>query len=319
MKKVTAFLCGILSVVIMIIAPFFRGGHKEQTVENGAILSVWQIDSFSGGYGSRTTFLRKVLLGFTKNNPSVSVLVAEHTPSSAQALIDKGVLPNVISYGPCSLELQGHALKLSKKGFLGGEVNGDIYALPFLRGGYFVIEKGGGASEVIIPQKEYSSNEVACLFSGITASEYKLMESEEAFLLFLRSDKATMIGCQREIVRLTARNEDFTYKVIEGYSDLYQYLSITKEDNFDQSKKLVDYLISSAVQSKLQDIKMFSVSEENRYYNDGCFSDFEKAKITNTLSAFSTKSHLKALKESAVKALNEKGDKGDILKYLKQL
>jgi hypothetical protein len=181
MKKITAFLCGILSLIIMIIAPFFKGGYKEQAEEKGAILSVWQIDSFSGGYGSRTTFLRKVLLGFTKSNPSVSVLVTEHTPSSAQTVIDKGVLPNVISYGPCSVELQGHALKLSNKGFLGGELNGDIYALPFLRGGYFVIEKGGGSSEVIIPKKEYSSHEVACLYSGVNASKYTLLESENAF------------------------------------------------------------------------------------------------------------------------------------------
>ncbi|MBR6737036.1 MAG: hypothetical protein IKL82_01565 [Clostridia bacterium] len=318
MKKITAFIFFIVAVLVMVIAPFLTN-TKTQTKENGAILSVWQIDSFEGGSGSRTSFLRKVLLNYTKQNPTVSVLVSSHTPSSATSLIEKGVLPDVISYGPCSVELSLLAKKLPFAGSGGGEINGELYAVPFLRGGYFVIQRGGGSSEVIISCGEYSMAPVATLFSGVKAKSYITLQNQEAYSLFLKKTSATMVGTQRDIIRLNGRGIDYTATPISEFSDVYQYLSVTSINNAVHAEKLVGYLLSDKVQSKVTEINMLSVSISGLYKGEENYSLLEKVKIKYTPSAFSTKSHLETCNQTALNLLNSGGDKGDIIKYLKQL
>lgn len=319
MKKTTAFLFGIACALIMVIAPFLTKSESVNEGQTPVILSVWQIDSFEGGSGSRTAFLRKVLSEFSKKNPLISVVVSSQTPTSANNLLKQGNFPDVISYGACSVELQGYAKSLPFKAQGGGAVGAKCFAVPFLKGGYFVIKKGEGDKKVIVSTSEYSTSEIACLFSKNSFDDYLFLSHQDAYATFLNRKNAVMVGSQRDIIRLLNRGENFDATPISDYSDIFQYLSVTSSKNLDASVLMVEYLIGSSVQNKVSEINMLSPYLKGLYQDNKSYALLEDITPSYTLSAFSTKEHLAFCKQHAVSLLLSKGDKGDIIKYLKQL
>ena len=170
-KFSTLFSCLVICFVIVCV-PFVK--TAKSPIEDGkenykAIIEVWQIDTFEGGVGSRTAFLRNVASAFTKNHNNVLFLVSSHTVDSAKSLIDSGKYPDVISCGGNSLDLSGKILSL--KGFNqvdGGETNKNRYMVAWCKGGYFEIKRQNAKSvdKVIVSEGVYNSGSIAKAFSN---------------------------------------------------------------------------------------------------------------------------------------------------------
>ena len=92
-------------IVFSLFFTIFIGKNKitEQNkitfpAEYKGIISLWQIDGFEGGSGSRKQFLLKVARDFEKQNQGVLVMVINHTFLSATENIERGILPDLISF-----------------------------------------------------------------------------------------------------------------------------------------------------------------------------------------------------------------------------
>ena len=138
MKRFIGFLFGAICLLVIALSPFLINKSSASTQDKSVILTVWHIDGFEGGKGSRYTFLREVATSFSKQNKGVYILVSSYTQSGANDLINKGKTPDVISFGGVGLNIQNYAQELDENGFDGGVVNGKRYAVSYLKGGYFV-------------------------------------------------------------------------------------------------------------------------------------------------------------------------------------
>ena len=93
-------------LIFCIIFTFLFGAGKiaeksqvGKSEEYKGIITLWHVDSFEGGIGSRKQFLLKTARTFEKQNKGVLIMVISHTPESVKESMDKGVYPDLISFG----------------------------------------------------------------------------------------------------------------------------------------------------------------------------------------------------------------------------
>lgn len=134
----------------MLAAPFVVLGNlpRSDLFVAGArfegILELWHIESFEGGVGSRAGWLKKRSTAFEKQNKGCLVNVTVLTPEQAQEKLNNGerfdlasfsagagfeLLPYLSPYGGDVSCVRGDYLR-------GGQLNGKVYALPYMAGGY---------------------------------------------------------------------------------------------------------------------------------------------------------------------------------------
>ncbi len=325
MKKLTAILMGALIVVAIILLPFLKEKNYVKTEQKnyGAILTVWQIDSFEGGVGSRTSFLKKVANKFTKSHSGILFLVTAHTVESATNSLKNNDFPDVISFGACGLNLVNNLYALnSKSNFNAGQINGKQYVTAWCKGGYFLIKKGqGDYKKTIVSEGEYNSALIALCLEDLKASNLIIKSPKEAYSTFLDGNDCQFIGTQRDVVRLQNRNEEFLATPLTSYSDLYQYVAVTSTDQVKRqyAKSFIDYLLSKDIQKTLTDVKMLSVNIDGIYSDNESYAELEKVKTEYTMSPFASKNDILTAKKTAQNVINGKNNKSELLKFIKQL
>ncbi len=321
MKKVVSVICGLLCVAILIFSPFLIKSESKQKSKDSVILTVWHVDAFEGGRGSRYTFLRNVSMTFSKENQGVYVLVSNFTVEGISSALTEGKVPDVISFGGVGLELDKKAKEINAIVKDGGDVNGKKYAVSYLKGGYFVIKKGSGEGNVILSKSQFTSPEIAYLFSGITNKNYTVKQTSDAYATFLREENSTLIGTQRDVERLTASNEQFTATPIPYYTDLYQYVALTTQSDKNEfyARRFINYLLSDKIQNKITSLNMLSVTKSGLYSDNVYLSALEKIEIKYTVSPFSSKEIYDLACENSIKAINNGGNYQEISNFLKQL
>ena len=112
------------------------------------VLTLWNIDSFEGGCGSRSGYLEKICLEFEKQNKGVFIKVENLTIEQMQANIKMGVLPNLISFGANSgalfedkmVYLEDSCFNNLRSNFYASGLScGKLKAVPWAVGGYALI------------------------------------------------------------------------------------------------------------------------------------------------------------------------------------
>lgn len=271
--------------------------RKKGAAAEKRVVRVWNVDTFEGGKGSRTSFLKNAARETEKRREGVYYLVTSYSPEGAEEAFRQGGAPDVLSFGVGFSSHAEQALALSYS-FPGGEAGGKCYAFPWCRGAYYLFsltenfeEEGSAAISVggdNLPQ-------AAAYFGGITGEE---LPSLTAYSEFLRGGYRYLLGTQRDVCRFAVRGATVYSKPITEYNDLYQYYSILSERYWEDCMALLDTLLSQKQQDKLSEIGMDSV------INAGA----SEAKFT--VSAFSSK---EALAEIVQAARNRKNPE----KYLK--
>ncbi len=313
----------ILSLVIVFCITFtlFYGKTKInasapfiEKPEYKGVISMWQIDSFEGGVGSRKQFLLEMARTYEKNNQGVLVMVTDYTAEGAEEKFSQGIFPDIVSFG-LGLDVRNTCVLGGIDTVKGGQVGDSTYATAWCRGGYVLIANPKLANDfsalsngVIVSQSEYTEPLLALHVEGYTVQKYIVCQPMDAYVKFTNGESPYLLGTQRDIHRLERRGMEVITKPLEKYNDLYQYVAVTSSM---QTKKyyaidFVRFLRSETVQSKLGKIGMISpfISVENK---NPTLAQMQEIKNKYTLSAFSSKQLLKELQLLSRQAIS--GDK----------
>ncbi len=316
MKKIR-LICGFTLIFAIIFTLFFglkKVQNKEisgDSVQYKGIISMWHVDSFEGGKGSRRQFLLKVARSFEKKNQGVLIMVIEHTKESVKEQMENGVYPDLISYGN-GVEVDKLCKLNVKRKINSGIIGNDIYATAWCRGGYVLIEnpnlKEGvkGVDDVLlVSEQENTQPLVALLYEGLETKNYKALPSMEAYVSFVSNKNKYLLGTQRDVMRLINRGFEFNSIPITKFNDLYQYVSVTARDHvkYYYANKFVEYLLSDTIQNSLTEIAMQSAFFEVEFAEKE-LNDIQKSSANSTISPFTPEVVLDELKILAPLAIN---------------
>lgn len=310
--KVLRSLAAVTLVFAVLFTVFFgrykivESGVNTDRTEYKGVLTLWQIDSFEGGSGSRKQFLLKAARGFERKNSGVLIMVINQTADGAKACFDKGEYPDLISFG-CGVDVSKYTKITPTKKVLGGLIGNDCYATAWCKGGYVLIFNkdlvdenslnGSEIDELLVSQGEFIQPLAALCFENITAKSIETLKPFDAYVKFTSGKVKYFLGTQRDIVRLNNRGMEYNALPLEKFCDLYQYISVTSTDALKNyyANLFVEYLVSDEVQKHLNDISMFSPFI-NVDYDSDALNKMQNAKTSVTISAFTNKAQLEEIK-----------------------
>ena len=294
MKILKGILPFAICIFIIAFMPFaYKKTSAKQnlplkTPEHKHVLSLWNIDVFEGGVGSRGDFLSKIAVDFRING--VLVMVVNHTVESAKNSIEQGDLPDMISYGVGVDFVSKYARSLPKIDFSGGKLGGNFFAYPWCAGAYFLIAKNENnqpIDKLFVAKSTYNMPFGAIYFGKVEAKEVEVKNSLDAYSAFVSSkENVALLGTQRDLKRLEQRGLEFYAEPIGVFSDLVQYVSVFAKDTdrFNECVSFIKYLISEKVQKQLYKIGMLSVFYN--VYTEGVMAKVDFSKFQYTVSPF---------------------------------
>ena len=277
------------------------------------ILNLWHVDTFEGGTWSRKQFILSVARQFESQNPGVLVSVKQHTIDSINSELEKG-LPDLISFST-GINISGMSeLFLTSNDAC--TLNGKTYAVPYLMSGYYIFSKveiDGKTcfDKITVSDSDLTSPLTAFYASGYTANKITVKSPVNAFYDFCLGDSEVLVGTMRDANRIIANNLSVSVVPLNGYNDLYQYVSVTATSQIKKAyaDKFVNLLISNEVQEKVS--KLSILSPYVSLYTDGLLKECEKISTTLTISAFTPTSVYKQIKNVVIDG------KSDAVKELK--
>lgn len=287
MKK--SLVCYILSLVVALSVPimyFVRESNAEPNVDGRTILTLWHVDTFEGGINSRAGFLKNRAAEFERKfGGSTLISVETHTIVSIKAALDSGKYPDLISYGR-GVDIPTSRIFINK---------------CWCRGRYLLIFRGGSSDKIkkliISSQGDYTAPALAFVIEGgFSAESYEIIDSS---LAYAKIDAYTaLLGTQRDYYRLKNKG-GYTFVPLEKYNDLFQYIALTNERNYDLASAFIEYLTSREAQEKLTNIGMSSPYFDI-YGGELSYTDFQKE--TYSISPFEAElyAHAARLSLSAI-------------------
>ncbi len=318
---------GVIVLSTFFTAFFVKDILNEKKVEVQAqykgILTLWQIDSFEGGTGSRKQFLLKASRTFEKKNQGVLVMVINHTKTSMLENLSKGLYPDMISFGG-GAEVKGFSELNVERTVNGGLVGGKVYATAWCKGGYFLIANPNLVQEIpdelpslLVSQNDYTQPLTSLYFSGVKAREIEVKKPMDAYVKFVSGKTPYFLGTQRDIIRLSNRGMEVITSPIQEFNDLYQYICITSKDRqkIYYSEQFISHLTCDDVQSQLNNIGMFSPFIKVEYDNVH-LSAMQNQKNTYTLSAFTDGQTLVELQDLSLQVLKGNSEKENKIKNI---
>ncbi len=109
-------------------------------------LKIWHINTWQTGYGAFSTHLKNVFSGFEKSHYGVFVDVEGLTPEEASAKLQRGELPDILSFGMGYIkEPEGFLQDIDEYDGLreplarSATFKGKTYARPYALGGYLLL------------------------------------------------------------------------------------------------------------------------------------------------------------------------------------
>lgn len=246
-KKRTLILVAVI-VLIIIATPLLAFLQRKSAAADGfqtQSLSVWQIDGFEGGRGSRSQYLQnKGDKCF--ENAKIYLTVTSLSADAARLNLQQGKIPDIISYPAGFYGLENY---INKK---------DFAFRNWCRGAYcfLTLDESADFSDVttentVINAGKDNLPEVAAVLCGVGGAQSEAPTN--AYLTFLSGKYKYLLGTQRDIFRLKTRNVAFTVKPITQFNDLYQNISIITNDNakYENCKRYINYLLENNDAAKL--------------------------------------------------------------------
>ena len=254
----------LLAAAVIVFLP-----QTAEKAEARTVVRVWNIDTFEGGKGSRTAFLKSVA---RELKGEAYYLVTSYTLEGALSAFAEGDAPDVLSFGVGLSEFAERLLPL-KREFAGGELGGKTLAYPWCMGGYYLFSltdfEGEGRTVLSVGGENLPA--VAARLEGISGEE---TESVAAYTGFLSGKYRYLLGTQRDVCRFQARGVSVQARPLTKYCDLYQYIGILSSEKRDASLAFVEALLSPEVQGRLSQIGMFPL-ENNAERTVSVFSSRE--------------------------------------------
>ena len=218
--------------------------------EHERILTLWHVETFEGGVGSRGDFITGRAVEFGKKGRHV--LVKTHTIESAKESLKKGEKPDLVSFGIGA----DFVVPMAKRVTLtvaGEKVKSRAFV--WAQGGYFLFRKSGDETPIKTLTISDGGKNLPLGAANLTGVKYENIEtvkSTDAYLKLISGNTDAMLGTQRDIRRFTVKNFAYTATPLEKYNDLYQYVAITTddEDKLPTAKAFAEYLLSEKTAKK---------------------------------------------------------------------
>lgn len=292
MKFIKNNIVKILSIVFVVLLGFYVCGfgitkardfeiYKEPNIET-KIYTVWHIETFEGGGKSRIKYLNNIARNIEKNNPGTLFVVKQINPENVANSLENSI-PDIISFGyGLGGEILSHLASLDKTYNVrddlvnSGCFNGQVYALPYIVSGYSMITHGVLTDNIHCGTTNYTKPE-----NIYNSLNYKIAETEsqyEAYKDFVYNKSVSLLGTGRDVYRVNNLNSTGRLNAIitpiSCYTDLIQYIGITKTDDIISS--FLAQVFSTENQNKLTEYSLFS-SLYNKIYQSGIYNNMEDA------------------------------------------
>lgn len=246
-KKRTFILLSVIALIIIAVPLLAFFQRKTAAAENlqPQSISVWQIDGFEGGRGSRSQYLQNMGDKCFKNK-KVYVTVTSLSADAARLNLQQGKIPDIISYAAGFYGIEDH---INKK---------DFAYKNWCHGGYCLLTLDENADfgditaeNTVINAGKDNLSSVAAAYCGVSGARAEVPTN--AYLTLLNGKCKYLLGTQRDIFRLKMRNAAFAVKPVTQFNDLYQNISILTKDNakYAVCKSYVDYLLENNDVAKL--------------------------------------------------------------------
>ncbi len=253
MRKLLRFVSRALPFLVsfaVILALVFFPGEKGEAVAEKIVVRVWNVDTFEGGKGSRTSFLRRAAK--LAEGEGVYYLIESVTAEGASAAQDP---PDMISFGVGMSSYAERALPLPRS-FAGGMLGKECRAYPWCRGEYRLFsltDNFGEEGKTAISAGGSNLCSVAARLGGVEGEE---LDSVAAYTGFLDGKFRYLLGTQRDVCRFAVRGAEVFSRPLPAYNDLYQYISILSASKREECLRFLDVLLSEKVQGALGEIGM---------------------------------------------------------------
>lgn len=314
-NKIGAAICALLLAAAVLCAfvfavPALSESDAARPVGYKGVLRLWHIDGFEGGKGDRASFLARVARAYESANEGVLIMITSHTPESAEDALDRGFLPDMISYGGDCAFAADIAFPLAKYDCAAASAGGETLGVPWCEGGYFLFTAEGDFSDVsaentVLSQGRGTFPVAAAALEGLRGA-FEVQPSVQAYVSLIDGKYKYMLGTQRDVWRFSTRGFSVEAKPVESFSDIRQYLSVCtgSAEKYNACLDFLDLLLSEEVQKQLVSVGMCSPYFEIYGEEGGAMRALEKTQTKNVLGAFlqeTAREEFEALAESLLK------------------
>lgn len=223
----------IITTPIMVVADASNGKQNEKMTA----ITVWQVDSFEGGKGSRTNYLNNVGKSFS-NEYDCYINVISINSDAVRTNFSNNNFPDLLSYGAGIFGIENY-------------LHGKVPYYTWAYGSYCFLtldEKADftdiSANNTIINKGIDNFSNVAAVFCGVHGATVDTPTG--AYTKLISGKYKYLLGTQRDIFRLKTRGVSFKIKPVSEFNDLFQNISIiTTESNKTQmAQYFVNFLLS---------------------------------------------------------------------------
>ncbi len=240
MIKLKKLLCGTLCIASVAITVSYGFSFKESSSSEEKIqtLTLWQIDGFEGGTGSRTAYLQEVGNNYKKlGNEYINVISI--SAEAARLNISNGNSPDIISFSGGEWGLESI-------------INANYKINCWCYGSYCLLTLNSeadfstaNAQNTVINIGKDNLSSAAALLSGLSGAATQ--SPTYAYVDLINCKYEFLLGTQRDIYRLNARKVNYSVQVIEEFNDLYQLIAVCSTDieRVAASGSFIEYLINN--------------------------------------------------------------------------
>lgn len=240
-KPLFRILIFTLCLVISISAPIMilTRGANARADRDMTVLSLWQIDGFEGGKGSRASYLQNAATEYAKQNDCYVVVTAV-SADAARLNLNGGAKPDLISYGAGMFGLESY-------------ITGSTPFYTWCHGGYCFLTLDGNAKfddisceNTVINGGTDNLSGAAALLCGVGSAVTD--KPTGAYVKLINGKYKYLLGTQRDIYRLKTRGVAFSVKPITEFNDLYQNISVTATDYKKQilAQRFINYILGES-------------------------------------------------------------------------
>lgn len=246
-KKIITRIIPLLITVFALIFPFLNLTLKSESITDNSlsgykgILTLWHIENFEGGVGSRESFLFKRAIEFEKVNEGVFIQVLNMTDSQFLNNLEKGAAFDIISFPQGTANIISSYLsvyegKINTIDNFSSAINveGRYYGVPYSAGGYAVFAYADMLKRAGINKEDILKNLLSAKISaknridpiimgfGIYNNPLKALSiitnqkgnfskdmfsktQSEAYSDFLSRQSVFLLGTQRDVARTLGR------------------------------------------------------------------------------------------------------------------
>ena len=305
------------------------------------VLDLCHVETFEGGSASREGYLRRQAQKFNKQNSNFFISITTMSLDEFELNIAHGYEADIYSFGiGAGDKLKSKLQSLKKINNIRDDlqknamIDGKIYAYPYILSGYAVISYEGLTTNdqnltarlqssasgkkivngTVLGMKNTTPAQ-ALVENGVTLSMQDLTIENSSYLaytIFLNKNTKSLVGTARDVARIKNREQmgsisPCVYSYLSGYSDLIQYLGISKLLSGVKSEVATAFaklLLKEEAQKELSTIGLFSVTN-NKIYNEDFMSEFENClqKPLKSVDAFASKKEIEIEQAKALERL----------------